>query len=493
MKNNLIKRPLFYIWLLLAALLCFMYYCLIRLGVMPLRMLILLVVIGALMLLILGLLWLKKGSGIFSKIFGWILAVVLALTAGTGSYYLWVTSGALNMMTQSSGELKKVASVYVLNNHVINDPKELEGRTIGILNRINTEGSKGCIEALDKKGIRFKTKGYDSSIQMVSDLKGQAIDGAILDQSYIATIEDMEGQHNIREEIVPVFDYQYAVKKSGSANSVDTRTEPFNVLVSGIDTYGAIEDTSRSDVNMIVSVNPKTHTILLVSVPRDYYVETVCDASAGCAQGKMDKLTHTGLHGIETTEMTLEKLFGIKINYNVRVNFSSLIEIVDELGGIDVNNADDFVSQHGGYHFEPGLIHMDGDQTLGFVRERYAFADGDRQRGQNEMRVMQAMIDKATSPAILANFAGVMQTVGHSFQTNMSMDELTGFVNQQIADGAKWKVYSYSVNGSNGTDFAYELGDQASVMYPDKITVSNAKADMDAVRNGEMPPYVNVQ
>ncbi len=368
MKNNLIKRPLFYIWLLLAALLCFMYYCLIRLGVMPFRMLILFVVIGALMLLILGLLWLKKGSGIFSKIFGWILAVVLALTAGTGSYYLWVTNGALNMMTQSIGELKKVASVYVLNNHVINDPKELEGRTIGILNHINTEGSKGCIEALDKKGIRFKTKGYDSSIKMVSDLKGQAIDGAILDQSYIATIEDMEGQQNIREEIVPVFDYQYAVKKSGSANSVDTRTEPFNVLVSGIDTYGAIEDTSRSDVNMIVSVNPKTHTILLVSIPRDYYVETVCDASTGCAQGKMDKLTHTGLHGIETTEMTLEKLFGIKINYNVRVNFSSLIEIVDELGGIDVNNADDFVSQHGGYHFEPGLIHMDGDQTLGFVR-----------------------------------------------------------------------------------------------------------------------------
>ena len=158
-----------------------------------------------------------------------------------------------------------------------------------------------------------------------------------------------------------------------------------------------------------------------------------------------------------------------------------------------MNNADDFVSQHGGYHFEPGLIHMDGDQTLGFVRERYAFADGDRQRGQNEMRVMQAMIDKATSPAILANFAGVMQTVGHSFQTNMSMDELTGFVNQQIADGAKWKVYSYSVNGSNGTDFAYELGDRASVMYPDKITVSNAKADMDAVRKGEVPPYVNVQ
>lgn len=444
-----------------------------------------------LFLLIVAVLWFKPDSGIGAKIFGWVLALAVALVSCGGSYYMMAATGALDMITNSNNELKKVTSVYVLNNHVITEPSQLSGRTIGALNTINSEGTNGCIQALQNQGININVRNYDSSIQMVNDLKGQAIDGAILDQSYLSTIEDMEGQEKIQQEIVPVFNYEYTITKTDTSTSVNTSEQPFNVLISGIDTYGAIDDTSRSDVNILATINPKTHTILMISIPRDYYVETACDALAGCANGQMDKLTHTGLHGIGTTEMTLEKLFGIDINYNIRVNFSSLVNIIDELGGIDVYNVDSFTGWTNGYTYEPGLIHMNGDMALGFVRERYSFAEGDRERGKNQMRVLEAMIDKAISPAILTNFGGIMGALGNSFQTNMSTSDLTNFVNAQLSSGANWTIYNYSVDGTGGTDFAYELGDNAYVMYPDQATISNAKADIDAVKNGEVPPYIN--
>ena len=209
--------------------------------------------------------------------------------------------------------------------------------------------------------------------------------------------------------------------------------------------------------------------------------------------GAMDKLTHTGLHGPETTEMTLEKLFSIEINYNVRVNFSSLVKVVDELGGITVYNSNAFTSLYGNYYFKEGDVTMNGDEALGFVRERYSFTDGNRERGRNQMRVLSAIIDKLLSPKILTNFNGIMKTHSSSFQTNMSEKDIKALVTVQIADPAKWSIYSYSVTESGGTDFAAELGDNAYVMYPDENTVNNAKAEIKAILNGEPAPFVNSQ
>ena len=463
-------------------------YQLITLGMVPNKILAMIVVIVVLLWLIALVLMLRVQS-VLSRVLGVVLALALALATGFGTYYLQVTNGALRSLTYGD-QIRKISSVYVLNNHVITKPDALNGRTIGYVNP-EAEGTKHVLDGLQEKGIEVVGKQYESSIQMVNDLKGQAIDGIVLDQSYLGTIEEMEGQDRIREEIVPVFDVEYAIQKTDSSSGVNTANESFNVLISGIDTYGSIEDVSRSDVNLIASVNPQTHQILVISIPRDFYVETACDASAGCAQGKMDKLTHTGLHGIETTERTLEKLFGIEINYNVRVNFSSLVTIIDELGGVDVDNVDEFTSLYKGYVFKPGRVHVDGDMALGFVRERYSFTEGDRERGRNQMRVLTAIIDKITSPAILSNYAGIMKSISKSFQTNMSTKEIAALVNAQLSSDAPWTIYNYSVNGTGGTDFAYELQNNAYVMYPNEMTISNAKADIDSIFHGETPPYVN--
>ena len=245
-------------------------------------------------------------------------------------------------------------------------------------------------------------------------------------------------------------------------------------------------------MNLLATVNPESHEILLISIPRDYYVETVCEPDMGCMNGAMDKLTHTGLHGPETTEITLEKLFDTSINYNVRVNFSSLVDVVDELGGVELYNPEAFTSLSGPT-FQQGDITLNGQQALAFVRERYAFTDGDRARGRNQMRVLTAIINKMMSPKILTNFSGIMNSLSSCFETNMSEKDIKALVQAQLADPAKWTIYSYSVTGSGGTDYAAELGDNAYVMYPDQAMVDNAKADIQAVLSGEPAPFVNPQ
>ena len=484
-------KTLFYYSILVAAVLAFFIFQYIRLGILPVQYLVLLTIALLCVYLISHILMTRSTAGKFQKTIGFILALFIAIVSGVGSFYLDATYDSLSMMSESSSKTKKITSIYVLKSGAIENVNDLKNHTIGIMENFeDSKGASAISKKLYNKKIDVKYKKYESGIKMIKDLKGQAIDGIIVDSSFIATIEDFEEEKDIREKLVSIFDYEYYVEKSeASKDEVDLTSNPFSVFISGIDTYGQIEATSRSDVNMIATVNPKTHNVLLISIPRDYYVETKCEEGAGCAQGKLDKLTHTGLHGVETTEMTLENLFDMKINYNARVNFSSVVNIVNELGGVDVINPNTFTI--GGYTFEasPDPIHLDGDQALAFCRERYGFLEGDRERGRNQMRVMNGIIKKITSPQILKNFSGIMKAVGSSFQTNMTVKEMTALVNMQLAEGGSWRIYSCSVNGTGGTDFAYELGDNAYVMYPDQETITKAKENIDAIVHGDIPPY----
>ena len=279
---------------------------------------------------------------------------------------------------------------------------------------------------------------------------------------------------------------------SGGASRVMTAVSPFNVYISGTDTEGEqVPVNSRSDVNLIATVNPLKKEILLTSIPRDYYVETVCEPDMGCMNGQMDKLTHTGLHGVETTEMTLEKLLGITINYNAKINFASLTNVVNELGGVDLYNPNEFTSTHGNYYFPVGNIHLSGEEVIGFVRERYSFADGDRERGRNQMRVLTAIINKAASPSSLGNLPAILSSASETVQTNMTIGDMAGVAMSQLF-GGHWTIYQYSLTGPGGTDYAAELGDNAYVMYQDADSIAQGKANIEAVEKGEKPPYASL-
>lgn len=485
------KRTGLYISIVTGILTALFIYELYKLSLLPAAILAGIIITVLLMWILSAICLIKEDLHLTWRIVGGLLAVCLALASAGGMYYANTGNKALEELSDQEG--KSIVAVYVLNNHVIEDARDLEGRKIGVLKTMSAQGTDVCLEELKKAGVNITTEEFDSSYRMTQALKGQAIDGMILDQGYLDTLLEMPGMENLDEEIVPVVQYYYDAPKTNTAETVDTAMEPFTVYISGIDTReNKLLRNSRSDVNLVATVNPESHEILLVSIPRDYYVETVCEPDMGCMNGAMDKLTHTGLHGPETTEMTLEKLFDTSINYNVRVNFSSLVNVVDELGGVQVYNPEAFTSLSGPT-FQQGDITLNGQQALAFVRERYAFTDGDRARGRNQMRVLTAIINKMISPKILTNFTGIMSSLSSSFETNMSEKDIKTLVQAQLADPAKWTIYSYSVTGSGGTDYAAELGDNAYVMYPDQATVDNAKADIKAVLSGEPAPFVNPQ
>ena len=226
-----------------------------------------------------------------------------------------------------------------------------------------------------------------------------------------------------------------------------SQNKAFNIYISGIDTYGPISSVSRSDVNIIMTVNQETKKILLTSTPRDAYVPI---ADGGNNQN--DKLTHAGIYGVDASIHTLENLYGIDLNYYARLNFTSFLKLIDLLGGVDVNNDQEFTSLHGNYHFPVGNVHLDSERALGFVRERYSLANGDGDRGRNQQKVISAIVQKLTSAEALKNFDDIMQSLQDSVQTNMPPETMVSLVNAQLASGGKYTVITRDLKGTGRMD-----------------------------------------
>ena len=254
-------------------------------------------------------------------------------------------------------------------------------------------------------------------------------------------------------------------------------SDVFTVYISGIDTYGDVMNTSRSDVNIIAAVNTKTKKIQLVSTPRDYYVHIPVSGDA------YDKLTHAGIYGVQCSVGAMEGLYGKTVDYYVRMNFTGFETIIDAIGGIDVESDEEFTVTGGGYHFNKGMNHMSGIEALAFARERKAFATGDNQRGIDQMKVITATIQKLTSSRdVLLNYNTIFDKVSDSFQTNMPQEVLYKIVNRQLADNTGWDVQSYAVSGQGSSAVTFSMpGRSLYVMLPDESMVEEAKKKIDAV------------
>lgn len=287
---------------------------------------------------------------------------------------------------------------------------------------------------------------------------------------------------NILENEDP--DFSSKVKKIYSfkvTQTVETATEQvsgdsFNIYISGIDTYGPISSVSRSDVNIIMTVNRATHKILLTTTPRDSYV-----AIADGGQNQYDKLTHAGIYGVNASVHTLENLYGIDISNYIRLNFTSFLQLIDLVGGIDVENTQEFTS--GGYNFPVGTVHLDAEQALIFVRERYSLANGDNDRGQNQEKVIAALIKKLSSPDNLANYQAILTGLEGSIQTDLSLETIMGLVNTQLESGTQFTVESQAVTGTGRSDLSsYAMpGSQLYMMEINQDSLEQAKAAIQSV------------
>ena len=250
----------------------------------------------------------------------------------------------------------------------------------------------------------------------------------------------------------------------------------YNIYITGIDTSRNINNVARSDANIIATVNLNTHEILLTSIPRDYYVTLH-------RYGAKDKLTHSGIYGVNETVTTVEDLLCIDINYYVRVNFTTVIKLVDELGGIEVNSDYAFTANGTNYSFKKGINYLNGKEALAFSRERYSFEDGDNQRVKNQQKVISAIIDKVTSSTtILTKYTSILSALEGSFQTNIDQDELSKIVKDQLNSMPSWTIKSNSLTGTGDYASTYSMGSQELyVMRPDETSVKTATQKINEV------------
>ena len=275
--------------------------------------------------------------------------------------------------------------------------------------------------------------------------------------------------------------YTKNITKEVAAPKV-SKNQSFNVYVSGIDTYGPISSVSRSDVNIIMTVNRETKKILLTTTPRDSYVPI-----ADGGNNQKDKLTHAGIYGVDASIHTLENLYGIDLNYYARLNFTSFLKLIDLLGGVDVYNDQEFNAYtNNGKHYPAGTLHLDSKDALGFVRERYSLADGDRDRGRNQQKVIVAIIQKLTSSEALKNYSDIIQGLQDSLQTNMPIETMMDLVNAQLDSGGSYKINSQDLKGTGRMGLpSYAMPDSNLYMMEiDDSSLAVAKSAIQDVMEG---------
>ena len=460
-----------------------------RLGMIPVKYL----AVGAGILLMFALILLiiqvvSRGKAIISKVVSLCMTGVLLF----GSMYLYRTHSAVFDIFGDSSSVQVDSMIVVVR---ADDAAQSVADTAGYLYGIQSGENNGMAETLahvnEETGTQVQTSSYDS-------LNAEA--GALLDGSVQAVIYN-EGYGGMLGEVYPEYDSkvrvigQYSIENDsaavkeiqGKAAQVNVQNETFSVYISGIDVYGPISTNSRSDVNIIATVNPQTKQVLLTSTPRDYYV-TIPDISGD----QRDKLTHAVIYGVDRSMATLANLYGIDIPFYVRVNFTSLIQIVDMMGGVDVYSEYAFTTSGNGgpvMDVQQGVNHFDGQQALSFARERYNVPGGDNQRGKDQMAVIEAMIQKMMSPEMLIQAPSLIGSVSDSIDTNVSMDQIQKLVQDQLNNGGSWTIKSVAAEGSGDNNYCYSMpGSLLYVMNPDQASVDNIKSLMQMVQNGEQLP-----
>ena len=413
----------------------------------------------------------SKGKG---KVVGIVISVITSIVIVLGIFGFHKMNYFISAIESDGLKIDNMVVAVRLDNpaETIEDAKDYE---FGIQTAIDKKNTQKMLEEIeDKTGKSAKTREFKSFEEMAQTLLKDEIDAIVYNEAFTGVIEESISDYSDRIKIIHHYGIETVVEEK---EEVDVE-ESFNLYISGIDVSGAISTTSRSDVNIIMTVNPNTKKILLTTTPRDYYVP-IPEISGG----KRDKLTHAGIYGVDASIRTLEELYDIEIGYYAKVNFSSLIKIVDILGGVDVNSEYSFNA--GGYSYQKGMNHLNGEQALAFSRERYSFSAGDNQRGKNQEAVIEAIINKAMSPAILKDASRIIESVSDSVQTDMGTAQMKKLINMQLSDNAKWDIESQATTGHGDQNTCYSSGSQMLyVMNPDMESVNASAAKIKEVMSG---------
>lgn len=424
-----------------------------------------------------------------------IMGIVSLLLSGAMLYGVVAVNSVQSALSKIVGKMTEteITEVRVMNDNPATSMGDTRGYTFGYIADADTKNTQSILDEISKSFGTIKSKGYDSMTALADALYDDEVDAILINQGYVDLLTEKDGYTDFRDQTRVLYTYTTTHEVDPIVPNTSITKEPFVVYCSGIDArVDDISAKSRSDVNILAVVNPTTKQILLVNTPRDYYLPLA-------RNGELDKLTHAGLYGIDESMKVLGNLYGVQADYYVRVNFAGLVKIVDALGGVDIESDANFSCApmetpdgngdytYQKYSFTKGINHVNGSQALAFARERKAFADGDNRRGQHQMTVIKAIVNKACSSAVLTKYQELLKAASDAFITNMPYADISSLVQMQLGDMADWNITTYAVSGEGSTEYCYALGDKAWVMIKDSSKVNTAKNMIQQVINGEVP------
>ena len=402
-----------------------------------------------------------------------VVLVIFSLVSLVGIFGFKQMIDITNRMNQTAAFSEVEMSIVVPKDSDIKDVSQLT--SVQAPTKVDKNNIDTLMSALKKdKKVDVKVDDVASYQEAYDNLKSGKSKAMVLSGSYASLLESVDS--NYASNLKTIYTYKIKKKNNNPAKQVDSKV--FNIYISGIDTYGSISTVSRSDVNIIMTVNMNTHKILLTTTPRDAYVK-IPDGGAD----QYDKLTHAGIYGVETSEKTLENLYGIKIDYYARINFTSFLKLIDQLGGVTVHNDQAFTSLHGKFDFPVGDIQMNSEQALGFVRERYSLDGGDNDRGKNQEKVISAIVNKLASLKSVSNFTSIVNNLQDSVQTNMSLDTINALANTQLDSGSKFTVTSQAVTGTGSTGQLTSYAMPNSSLYMMRLDNSSVASASQTIKN----------
>lgn len=477
-KSKGTKIAKYIMWLLMAVQLvasCLLLFKLFKLNMVPIKYMVCAIVV----LLCIDLLTLVAGKKIWSSVIMSVLAVILAAVMLYGFNVLNSVHKTIENITDGADEQTTEMVIVVLAANETTQLSDMSEYRIGFFDGSDADATDALKKEINAAvGTTPSYIAYDDLSLMAKALYEKDVDALIMNKGHFGVLEGMSGYADFESKIKVIYSSEIKTKVE-IVKEEDDNLDTFIVYISGIDQYGSVNVIRNSDVNILMIVNTKTRHVQLINTPRDYYV------SIPLSDTWKDKLTHAGCYGIDCSIGTMEMLYDIDIDYYVRMNFSGFEKIIDALGGVDVYSEYEFTTGMG-QHFTKGINHLTGKTALMFARERHAFAKGDRQRGKNQMAVINAMISKMSSKEFLYNYSNVLNGISDSFLTNMTSEEIYSLVRIALAGDLNWKVDTYSVDGKGDNLTMYSSKQVPNyVMIPDESTVTEAKRIINSVLSEE--------
>lgn len=420
---------------------------------------------------------------------GLVLALCIVVVDAVGINMIRQLQTAINEIVDDEDEVVyEVVGIYVVAEDEAEELKDIADYDLGVSYAYNTETLETAVEMMETSFDKeFDWNEFDTVVESVDALLDGEVGAILMNISYLSVLESIEGYEEIENELKLLYEFEMEDTSLPvielSTKPEDITKDPFIVYISGHDTDYTLKN-QRSDVNILAVVNPETKQVLLINTPRDYYVSLV--GSKG-GDGQYDKLTHCGIYGIECSMATLGNLYDQDIHYYAQVSFVGFKRLINALGGITVYSDTSFYAAESGTQISKGENYLNGEQALGFVRERHNLAQGDIARGRNQMAVVQAIIKKAASSAILTSYAEVLESMGDCFGTNLTSEEASNLVKMQLSDMATWNIKSFTVlgQGSGSSSYCYSIPNQkVYVFLQDETYVTKAQALIDKVFDG---------